>query len=251
MRKVVSFSGGFDSTLALLETIKDTDPRTEIKCISIYHEMTGIPKLDKEREARNQIIEFLREKYPDHKISNDEMRISLDWKYQGGTNKGLSQPIFWMSSLAPLVEDGDELILGYINGDQAMTEMHSIYQLWNAAMKIQRGKRVRIKLPLQYVTKPEVIKHLILTHEELVDMCFSCESLGASSDACGYCEPCEHLKSALIQLVLAYSDKVSTKAKSMLKDRFGIEIQVTYTTVDKAASDESTSTNLESTEVES
>lgn len=234
MRKIVAFSGGFDSTLALVHTLNESSPHDEIRCISIYHEMTGLPKLNKEREARAKIIKFLREKYPDHSIKNEEMRISLDWKYDGKTNKGLSQPIFWVCNLAPLVEDGDELVLGYINGDQAMTEMHSIYQLWNSAMRIQKGKRVRIKLPLQYTTKSEVIKHLINYHEELVDMCFSCESLSTRDEACGYFEPCEHLKSALVQLVLTYSDRVSTKARSMLKDRFNIEISVDYGSKDKA-----------------
>lgn len=229
MRKIVSFSGGFDSTLALLYTLKTSDDMDEIICLSVYHKLTGIPKLDKERKARENIIEFLKNKYPNKILKTFELEVDVNWGSNDyGNNRGLCQPIFWICNIAPFVSDTDEVVLGYIKDDQASVLIDPIHRLWESAMIIQGNKSAKLSLPLILYSKSEVIVNLIKYDPELVDLCFSCESLGSHSFLCGECEPCNHLKSALISLICYEPKHIADKAREILKSKFKFEIEVKY-----------------------
>lgn len=245
MRKIVSFSGGFDSTLALIQTLITSSEYDEIICLSVYHKLTGISKLDKERKARKKIIDYLTEKYSKMNLQTYELEVDLKWESNNyGNNRGLSQPIFWICNIAPFISDEDTVILGYIKDDQAPAKIESMKRMWNAAMEIQNDKLTKIEFPLLMHSKSEVIKDLLRSDPEVVEMCFSCESLDRDSSACGRCEPCNHLKSALVSLIVYEPQSIADKARELLKSKFDLEIEVKYPIYDKEVATESTETNL-------
>lgn len=231
MRKIVAYSGGYDSTLTLANLMDSANSDDEIVAVSIVHYNTGEAKLRREQESRIITVDRLREMYPKIKLSTMEIMVNVPWRLgDGANNRGLSQPIFWVCNLIPLVKDGDEVYLSYIKDDQAMIHMSDIFRMWNSALKIQDNKNVKLIIPNRYLTKQDVFRNMFMKYPNLVDSCISCESLDyqGRKSVCGYCEPCRHTKMALTNLVINESGSVRRDARSLLFDLFGIEIKVDH-----------------------
>lgn len=225
-RRIISFSGGFDSTLALINAVKFTSD--QVICFTVYHKSTGSAKLKREQEARKRIIDYLSNKY--HKtIPNYELVVELDWdRFDFRNNQGLSQPIFWICNIAPFVSNDDTVIIGYNKDDQATAVIEDIKQLWNTAMKLQFNKQTKLEFPLMLDSKSEIIRDLIAYDSDIIDMCISCESTMLINKPCGSCIPCNSLKSALMQLVAYEPKNIASKARELLKRNFGITVDITY-----------------------
>ena len=63
-RKIVLFSGGFDSTLVLAKLISEAEEGTKVYAVSIEHNLTGMQKLRREYESQLLILRELRRQFP-------------------------------------------------------------------------------------------------------------------------------------------------------------------------------------------
>lgn len=230
MRKVLLYSGGFDSTLMLADLMRDAREEDEIIAVSVIHNLTGMCKHRREYESQILCIRELKKRFPKARLTHEIIRVESMWNIGSTYNcKGLAQPIFWMCNIIPLLEDGDAVYTGYIKGDDAMEHLDELYQMWHYALKFQDGKDVCLKLPHRHKSKEEIIVELIANYDYLVDHCVSCESeVFDGVSVCGDCVPCKHLKSALVQIIMNYSDNdLLNRAKQLLKDKFDMEVQFT------------------------
>lgn len=243
MRKILAYSGGYDSTVALVELMANAKSGDEIIAISMIHHSTGDAKLRREQESRIIIIDKLRRRYPEVNLKSMEIEVSMPWDIGSAHNStGLSQPIFWICNIIPLIEDGDEVNLGYIRDDQAITHISDMHKMWNSAMRIQANKKVTLKFPNRYAGKTEILVHLMNNYPELIDYCISYESSGYDArKVCGHCEPCKHMKQALLSLMATESGSVRDKCKSMLEDMYNLKVSI---------GDEDTALKSDCTEVE-
>ena len=230
MSKLLLFSGGFDSTLMLAELVSHAKDGECITAFSLDYGITGESKLRREYESQLLIIRELNKLYPKVKIQHETVSIYFNYGRDYIQNvKGLTQPIFWISNMIPFLKDGDELYLGYIREDQAILQEQNLYDLFNAANRIQENKNIHLKLPNKYYNKCDIIEQLILRYPSLLEYCISCES--ASYDGigkvCGKCTPCLHLKQALLKATVHPDSTVSDKANQLLKDLFRIKVSIT------------------------
>ena len=229
MRRILAYSGGYDSTYTLIRLLEEADSDDEIVAVSLVHYTTGEAKLRREHESQIITIDKLRNKFKNRKLIHLEMSIYIPWEVgSAGNNKGLAQPIFWISNIIPLIKNEDVVYLGYIQDDQAMTNLHEIHQMWDAALAINGNKNVKLILPNQYLSKTEVLKYLIQNYPDIVDSCISCESwrYDGRTTVCGTCEPCKHTKMSLMNLIVTESGSVRDKAIAMLRDNYGIEFEI-------------------------
>lgn len=229
MRRILAYSGGYDSTYTLIRLLEEADADDEIVAVSLVHYTTGEAKLRREHESQIITIDKLRNKFKSRKLIHLEMSIYIPWNIgSAANNKGLAQPIFWISNIIPLIKNEDVVYLGYIQDDQAMTNLHEIHQMWDAALAINGNKNVKLILPNQYLSKTEVLKYLIQNYPDIVDSCISCESwrYDGRTTVCGTCEPCKHTKMALMNLIVTESGPVRDKATAMLRDNYGIEFEI-------------------------
>lgn len=228
-RKVVVFSGGYDSTLALAEVVIAANPdEDEVIALSFVHHSTGDAKLVREHEARVLILKELRDHFPQVKLRQMEVDIRIPWDLGSGANsKGLSQPIFWICNTIPLLKEKDIVYLGYIQSDQAMTHLDDIRSMWQHALAIQEYKLVELKLPNKMASKAEVLTALMRGYPYLVDFCTSCESLGMldGHERCGQCTPCRHMIEALMGIA-ATDTHEAQKAQQMLMDLYHIRVDI-------------------------
>ena len=239
MNKLLLFSGGFDSTLLLAELVSHTKVDDCITAFSIDYGITGESKLRREYESQLLIIRELNKLYPKVKIKHETVSIYFNYGRDYIQNvKGLTQPIFWISNMIPFLKDGVELYLGYIKEDQAILQEQNIYDLFNAANRIQENKDIKLCLPNKYYDKCDIIEQLITNYPSLIEYCISCESVfyDGIGKVCGSCTPCMHLKQALLKLSVHYDTKVCDKANQLLKDLF--KIKVSITTVDETQEEE-------------
>lgn len=228
MRKIVAFSGGFDSTLTLANLVREAYFDDEILAVTCVHHSTGDVKLAKEKEARDNIINKLKTLYPLVTLNSAEIEIQVDSSLYPGNSEGLSQPILWICSLIPFIQPGAEVYLGYISSDQAIGYLDSIKNMWRSSLEIQNCKKVELKLPLRYYSKEEVLGCLMVQYPKLIDLCVSCDSLYDPKKFCGNCSPCRHLKSALVGLLLNSADSfIHDKAEIMLRTKFNLNVSIT------------------------
>ena len=226
-RKIVLFSGGFDSTLVLARLIKEAKDNSTVCAVTIEHNLTGMQKLRREYESQLLILRELRRQFPKIKIEHEVIKIESNWISGDAYNsKGLAQPILWLCNIIPLLEDKDTIYFGYNQNDQAMLHQENIDNLIQAACKIQEGKIIYTHYPIKYIPKAEVLKTLIEEFPNLVDLCTSCEAIRYEGEkVCGECVPCTHIKEALLNISLNNTE-VGEKAKQLLKDKFGLRITV-------------------------
>jgi len=230
-RKIVLFSGGFDSALVLARLVKEAEDNTSVCAVTIDHNLTGTQKLRREYESQLLILRELRKQFPKIKIEHEVIHVESNWITGDAYNsRGLAQPIFWLCNIIPILEHKDTLYLGYNQNDQAILHEKNINNLIKAACKIQEDKIIYTHYPLKYFNKTDVVKTLMEEFPYLVELCTSCEAVIYEGEkVCGECVPCTHLKEALFNLTLN-NNEVGEKAKELLKSRFGIEISVTYET---------------------
>ena len=126
-RKIVLFSGGFDSTLVLARLVKETEDNSTVYAVTIDHNLTGTQKLRREYESQLLILRELRKQFPKVKIEHEVIHVESNWITGDSDNsRGLAQPILWLCNIIPLLEYKDTLYLGYNQNDQAMLHEENI-----------------------------------------------------------------------------------------------------------------------------
>ena len=233
-RKIILFSGGFDSTLVLARLVKEAEEGSTIYTVTVDHNLTGVEKLRREYESQILILRELRKQFPKVKINHEIIHVASEWISGESYNSiGLSQPILWICNLIPLLEEKDTIYFGYNHDDAAILFEEDINNLVKAACRIQEDKTIYTHYPIKHYSKTLVLKTLIQEFPYLVDFCVSCESTFYEGErVCGNCEPCKNLKQALLNLTL--DNEICEQAKQLLKILFGINIDITYDT-DKSA----------------
>lgn len=232
MNKVILWSGGFDSTCLLLQACENFSSDDKLIVISIVCSACGEEKNFKESNARKQIKSYLAKKYPS--IANDiiykEIKVDFDILPNSQNNEGLSQPVIWSTAMTPVIPDNSEIQFGYIAQDQAFAFVNEIQTLVKTASIIE-GKNLSVAFPLRLYTKANILEYYIISsNESLLDMCISCESFIEIDSRCGYCTPCKHLQSALIDLVLHRNEDISNIALNKLKEWFSLNVNIDYIT---------------------
>lgn len=228
MRKVLLYSGGFDSTLVLARMFQDAREDDEICAISIVHSLTGMSKHRREYESQILCVRALQEHYPHVNFQHEIIRVESEWSIGSCSNsRGLAQPILWLCNIIPLLSSGDEVHLGYIHNDDAALVEGKIRELWKAALRIQNDKNIELVFPIKYLHKEDVVRELIQNFDYLFNYCVSCEDIDYNGTrVCGKCIPCGHLKNALLMCCVHYDDYVSNRAREALRTLFNIEFEL-------------------------
>ena len=188
----VLFSGGYDSTLVLCDAVAEGH---DVNCITVEPTFS-FGKVERERNARKNIIDFLRKKY-NKKITVSNIKIDIDKSYYTDGSY-LTQPLFWLPSIFVLTQrDKDaEIRLGYICGDQAMYHRHDLETMAKAVSNF-KDKDMNLVFPLGYMSKEDVIVELFENYREVINFCTTCENIGEGEDYCCECESCRSVMRAL------------------------------------------------------
>ena len=234
--KICLFSGGFDSTYMLYRLFSEGDDKVLIISAIPDKGYSG-EKIDREKEARKNIIEYLSKKYPKTKYEVSEVGINHGI-VKSGVRRALVQPITWMdalitSSIFQECTENDNIIfyMSYIKGDDALQKRYDIENIINSSFNIlfieDCRPDVKVVFPLCNCDKSEVIFNLMSAEIDLCKLATTCENAWSKSDDCGECRPCSELKWALIKLTTtSHSGRIRELAASELERRFGCSIEI-------------------------
>lgn len=213
MKYVCTFSGGFDSTMCIINTLKDLKDEDTLDLIVIKENLGGTPKCKREDDSREKILKWIGKKYPKYidQLGIMELDVMITthgkWgRHQSMHRTGLVQPIWWLGEALTIIAPGSTLRLGYIKGDDAMNSERMVQDIADAMLRLRfylntDGKTIKIEFPMKCHTKSDVLHMLYEEDPALIDMCTSCENYGPD-DKCRDCNPCNHLRSAIINLLI-------------------------------------------------
>lgn len=239
MKYIVAFSGGFDSTY-LLSYLLENKPDATICAVSIENNnLLGSIKMEKEREARKQLEEYFKDYYREADLHFTTISTNFYGSdkplERGSYTSHLTQPVFWLMTIAPLLQSGDIICLGYIKGDSALGVIDGINHIVKGINEIQTREwdddKIKVHLPLQGYSKSTIIELLIAQYGvDFLDMCISCETyMDESNKWCGQCHTCASVKSALIELIMrnhVHKDALRELYKKWFRKDLVMEVDV-------------------------
>lgn len=234
--KICLFSGGFDSTYMLYRLFSEGEDTIMIISVVPNNEYSG-KKIDREKVARKNIIEYLHKKYPDTKYEVSEVGIDHGM-VRSGVRRALVQPITWMTALitSPIFQECPEndnitFYMSYIKGDDALQKRYAITNIIMSSFDIlfreECRPNINVVFPLYSSDKAEIIFNLMSAEPELYKMATTCENSLTNGDDCGDCHPCLELKWALAKIAtITKPGRIHDLAVSELERRFRCSIDM-------------------------
>lgn len=235
MRHVVLWSGGVDSTwtaLSILDNSKskihiDFDPKNdELVLLSIEHANTSMQKVIGESISKESIFHLLRNRFPEFKITYNEVAIYVDSNLRG-ENYTLSQPIFWVFNIYPFLKKRDKVYFSYVSGDSASSYIEYLKDLNTTCSRIQsffNEDKVEFVFPFIGFGKDDIIYSFNQFYPEILELCHFCEM--KRTNDCGFCHSCQDMKSALLSLYASGNTEKMKVANELLEKFFHIKIEM-------------------------
>lgn len=204
MSALVCWSGGLDSTAALLHAASESSHQVPIAAVSFNHRQ--IAASASERAARARILKWMRGQ--GYRVWHSEVFVKSkgalglepsatpDSDIAGMGRPSILHP-FWVGMAFPYMRKDDDLVLGYIKWDSVWHRREWLHGAFRnlAAMNDITG---RLLTPLEWWEKKDVVKNL-RDWKFPLDLCWSCENPKARRP-CGGCDPCTERRDAELGL---------------------------------------------------
>lgn len=188
MKKLLLWSGGFDSTALVIDYLSNNEPFDLCYCILPNNKVVQ----DRELRARRIILKKLLELYPNNSYGADYL-FEYVCTVQGGNR--LPQPYIWATTLAWNldIERYNEVVMGYISNDDFWHVRNEFEQLVNISLKLLKHGPFDVKLsyPYEWRIKQDIYE-AVYKHHDLglilkdIEMC---ENIGSCDihSRCGSC----------------------------------------------------------------
>lgn len=195
-QNVVVFSGGFDSTLILVDLLeKGIKPRL----LSFQCRQFGENRhFTSEIAAQEKILEYLAKKY-NYEPNRDYIRLEGDMIGWTGAEPSLFQQPFMLSMVSMGGRNNACYHFGYHRGDDFWHSSHNILAAQEHLLAVAGQKNIMFSFPLQFLTKADIIRNLNHYHfpTELCTFCYSPTYKGR----CGHCVACKTYEKAMSEIV--------------------------------------------------
>lgn len=190
--KLVAWSGGCDSTLALFKALQNQKTwicggKTlyEVQTLSIN--WLPIPQCPQQRAARKKITARLRSL--GYRFAHREVDITAT----SGAGTCASQAVLWVGIAQQFLEANQDLVTGWIRGDDVWHRIADLRAAFEHLRLASSRADSALETPLEWHTKRQVIEEL--EKAGLLDLCWWCENpakVKGRSQPCGHaCTPCQ------------------------------------------------------------
>jgi len=198
---LVPYSGGLDSTYLIWKNLKEGN-----KVTVIYLEIeNNYTKVELEKIHRTEIIKRFRNEFSYSQLEEKSYNYKIRVDYHSVGYSLIQVPIWILGMFLTLEPCYDEVQMGYVMNDDAISYLDEIRNLYEAHKIFvtdinQLEKFPKLTFPIIKMKKEEMIHALPKQYLELV---YSCENPRIKSDNssaiveysyCGNCVPCERYK---------------------------------------------------------
>ncbi len=185
MSKILLFSGGLDSTLALYELATENE-RDMIHALTVI----GLGNTEYQQKSEYQARKRVRLEFKRRGITNIQYHtidVSTDFRGQN------TQAPVWLGYTLPSMQDGDELHMTYLSSDgkDFWWVKGDLELTFNAFCKL-KGITAKLKFEYQSWTKGDIIKKL--KKYKLFRLPSYCGDPGKNLKPCGKCMKCVSVK---------------------------------------------------------
>lgn len=211
MNTFVFWSGGYDSTMALLERLIENPTDKYILC---YAELENNSlKAKNELKATAAILPILKQLYVNASFEQRIMKLSVNsW----GSSSLIQQRLwaFHAPEFAVDFEQVDNFVFGYILGDDYWhyrTEIETILKSSFSIASYKRTHQPQIIYPCEWFTKVDVLTKYMATpiFKSIEKLVTTCENPGSSGKSGCRCHTCQNLKEAK----LIYNSRVRKSSR--------------------------------------
>lgn len=188
---IVVWSGGWDSTLVLMDTLRYNNKQVD----AISFTLPGISalKMECEKIARKRFLEWLRVEHPSYSVNCKTIDFIYD-EISIIPYGDFPQQVIWTILSSIFAPNDATVLFGFIQGDHYWGIEHSLHEASKQICSAMK-KTVTWKNPLKSFYKYEVIQSI---HQlGLQDICWTCENPQILMQPCGVCETCWKHKMAL------------------------------------------------------
>ena len=194
-QNVVVFSGGFDSTLILVDLLeKGIKPRLlTFQCGQFGYNR----HFTSEIAAQEKILEYLAKKY-DYEPNRDYMKLEGDIIGWSGAEPSLFQQPFMLSMVSIGGRNNACYHFGYHRGDDFWSSSHNILAASEHLLAVAGQKNIMFSFPLQLLTKADIIRMLNYYHFP-TDLCTFCYA-PTYKGRCGECVACKTYDKAIDEI---------------------------------------------------
>jgi len=186
--RLILWSGGCDSTLLLFDSLVSGK---DVRTIAVNHDQ--VLACPYEKRARRRLIKEFRAR--GYKFPHCEMTIKAAQRgiTLGDGAHGLAQPNIWLFAGTGYLNDGEELAVAYIRGDDIWHYMEWYKYAFTYLLAINM-KSCDLVFPLEWMDKGEIVTKLKL--EGLFEHVWYCELPRKDGRRCGKCASCKRMKNA-------------------------------------------------------
>lgn len=154
--------------------------------------------------ARHKIKKILADKY---KFKFEHIEVTLRHTGDMCQNGGLVQPVIWVPLATTFLKENEDLYVGYVQHDCYYHHTAAAKKMFQSCSEMMY-KTGKLKDPLEWWTKAEVIRYLRKADRKIFNATWYCE-FPKRLKPCGECKPCIAHKLALYQLKTFTSAPVS------------------------------------------
>lgn len=214
-QNVVVFSGGFDSTLILVDLLeKGVHPRLlTFQCRQFGENL----HYESEMAAQQKILEYLGKKY-NYTPKRDYIKLEGDLIGWTGSEPALFQQPFMTSMVSIGGRNNSCYHFGYHRGDDFWHSSHNILAAQEHLLAVAGQKNIMFSFPLQYLTKADIIRRLNYYHFP-ADLCTFCYS-PTYTGRCGHCVACKTYDKAMDEITRTSGAYTSTATELYYPDGF-------------------------------
>lgn len=225
----VLFSSGLDSTYLIWKNLEEGN-----EVFPIYVEIkNNVNKTKIEKQNVKMLFEIFREKYGYRKI-NEPYFITEVSIMTSNDDLLFTQLPIWIFSLAYLpINKIDEIQIGYVMNDDAISYIDDIKKFYKAHAWLHKSKQPKLVFPLIKIYKQEMMRNLPLEYKNYITSCENPELLpyhmhvkGTNRKLqfykpCGDCVPCKRIIRDNLNYNGIYGDMISEHNKKIsLGNRF-------------------------------
>lgn len=184
---LILFSGGLDSTALLYKQLTETKNNIKVAYVDIKN---NVNKTIAEKKSRTKILNILNKQYP-HRIETIPDNVELGIPTGNYSCYGLPQLNIWLFSAVYLCRHIDEMHIGYVCGDEAISFIDDIQRTWRAIQILHPElKNTNLKFPLKKHLKTELYHGLPSDIREHLHWCENPKINDNDIINCNKCRSC-------------------------------------------------------------
>jgi len=217
---LVLFSGGYDSTLLVIDYLKQGWD-VELFYVNIHNNKN---KVKLEQFSVRNIVEELQKMFPFRKITLRENFFLVDVQSPNDNIQTSVQPLIWLMTTPFMTKryHGNythvEISIGYIMGDQSISWLKEHDDLFNALKPFLYNQNVELVRPLMKTQKQEIVNDIVALPNinKFVNTCEQPFTITIDDEdymiPCTCCETC----SKILQYLPAQNYQTQIKEKAVV-----------------------------------